>query len=89
MTAIESDGMGNGNMAADIEKPDRLTVKRNAETEYHFHYNREERLKLKGEMPEPERVRRVRIKKITRVLYVLLGGAIIVLVALFLYRLIG
>jgi hypothetical protein len=78
--------MGNGNMAADFEKPDRLTVKHNAETEFHFHYNREERLKLKGEIPRPERIRRARVKKITRVLYVLLGGAIIVLVALFLFR---
>ncbi len=79
--------MGYGNMAADIEKPDRLTVKRNPETEFHFHYNREERLKLKGETPEPERRKRARVKKITKVLYVLLGGAIILLVALFLFRL--
>ncbi len=73
-------------MAFDLEKPDRLTVRRNPETELHFHYNREERLKLKGEMPAAERTKRTRIRKITKVLYVLLGAAIIVLVALFLYR---
>ncbi len=86
MTAITRAGMGNNAMAADIEKPDRLTVRRNPETEFHFHYSREERLKLKGEIPEKERTRRTRVKKIIKVLYILLGAAILILVALFLFR---
>lgn len=78
--------MENRAMTENGEKPDRLTVRRNSERELHFHYNRDERLKMKGEMPAAERKRRTRVKKITRWLYVLLGAAILILVMMILYK---
>jgi len=86
MTPSAPGRMGSSAMAANNEEPDRLTVRRDAETEYHFHYNREERLKMKGELPEPERKRRRRVKKYTQWLYVLLGAAIMLLIMILLYK---
>jgi hypothetical protein len=73
-------------MAFDEEKPNRLPIKRDREMHYLFHYSRDERLRLKDGMGGAEKQKRVRVNKITKALYIVLGIAIFVLVAVFLYK---
>ena len=73
-------------MSSDREKPDVLRVKKDAVSGFHFHYNRDERLALKGDAAGPERKKRERVRKMNTVLLIVLGVAVGVLVFLLLFK---
>lgn len=72
----------------DDETPDYLTIKKTAAATYHYHYNRGDRLRLKtADIRDTQK--KQRIKKITKYLYIVLAVAIIALMTVLLFRLLG
>ena len=70
------------------EKPEILSIKKSVGQEYHFHYNRDERLKLKNEDGGKDG-KKSRRRKMTKWLIVILAAAIGVLMLLLTVRLLN
>ncbi|RPJ07741.1 MAG: hypothetical protein EHM28_06165 [Spirochaetaceae bacterium] len=73
-------------MPHEEEKPDILHVKRIPESRLNFHYNREERLKLRNDPNDKEAAKRKKILKAGKLLVIFLAMAIIILVSLLVYK---
>jgi hypothetical protein len=78
--------MSGGTVSPETEKKDILHVKKDAGREFHYHYNREERLAQRQPVSKAEAGKRRRYLKFGKLLYIVLAAAIILLVFLFIYR---
>jgi hypothetical protein len=75
-------------VAREEEKPDILHVKRDSDqgAKYHFYYNREERLKMKFDPDDKDAVKRRKMRKIGKFVFLFLGIAIFILISMLVYK---